>query len=130
MITWPRYCQAILKCWKIGRAPEVDTWKDLVSSLEERLRIYQQVFIYFLGLTFSLIRYLIYAVYRVVILLVHLQRNWLVNFSNCLIVLLSGLLEASLHLFPYHRIVMLHTSMRTKKDQGYPVVNQQRQCLH
>lgn len=128
MITWPRYCQAILKCWKIGRAPEVDAWKDLVSSLEERLRIYQQVSMYFFGLTYFLIRYLIYAVYRVVILLVHLQRNWLVNFSNCLIVLLSGLLD-SLHLFPYH-LVMLHTSMRTKKDQGYLVVNQPRQCLH
>ncbi|KAL8119239.1 hypothetical protein AgCh_016673 [Apium graveolens] len=33
-----RYCQAILKFWKIGRAPEVDTWKNLVSSLMKRLQ--------------------------------------------------------------------------------------------
>ncbi|GLT52501.1 hypothetical protein SLA2020_258390 [Shorea laevis] len=37
-----KYCHAILKSLKTGRAPEVDTWKQLVSSLEERLRIHQQ----------------------------------------------------------------------------------------
>uniref|UniRef100_A0A5B7BHJ8 Protein transport protein sec16 n=1 Tax=Davidia involucrata TaxID=16924 RepID=A0A5B7BHJ8_DAVIN len=37
-----KYCQAILKCLKTGRAPEVDTWKHLVSCLEERIRIHQQ----------------------------------------------------------------------------------------
>lgn len=45
MICWLRYCQAILKCLKIGRVPEVDTWKNLVSSLEERLRIHLQVYL-------------------------------------------------------------------------------------
>ncbi|OMO68609.1 hypothetical protein COLO4_29545 [Corchorus olitorius] len=37
-----KYCQAILKSSKTGRAAEVETWKQLVSSLEERLRIHQQ----------------------------------------------------------------------------------------
>ncbi|KAM7508798.1 hypothetical protein LguiA_019251 [Lonicera macranthoides] len=37
-----KYCQAILKCLKTGRASEVDTWKHKVASLEERLRIHQQ----------------------------------------------------------------------------------------
>ncbi|KAL4311174.1 hypothetical protein GQ457_01G055870 [Hibiscus cannabinus] len=37
-----KYCQAILKSLRTGRAPEVETWKQLVSSLEERLRIHQQ----------------------------------------------------------------------------------------
>ncbi|KAK6260856.1 hypothetical protein SCA6_015330 [Theobroma cacao] len=37
-----KYCQAILKSSKTGRAPEVETWRQLVSSLEERLRIHQQ----------------------------------------------------------------------------------------
>ncbi|XVF33549.1 hypothetical protein REPUB_Repub17cG0177800 [Reevesia pubescens] len=37
-----KYCQAILKSLKTGRTPEVETLKQLVSSLEERLRIHQQ----------------------------------------------------------------------------------------
>ncbi|XP_042509990.1 protein transport protein SEC16A homolog [Macadamia integrifolia] len=37
-----KYCQAILKSLKTGRAPEVETWKQLVSSLEERIRTHQQ----------------------------------------------------------------------------------------
>ncbi|KAL6128991.1 hypothetical protein ACLB2K_072344 [Fragaria x ananassa] len=37
-----KYCQAILKALKTGRAPEVDIWRELVSSLEERIRTHQQ----------------------------------------------------------------------------------------
>ncbi|CAA7040392.1 unnamed protein product [Microthlaspi erraticum] len=37
-----KYCQAVLKCVKSGRSTEVDTWKQFVSSLEERNRIHQQ----------------------------------------------------------------------------------------
>ncbi|KAF9602427.1 hypothetical protein IFM89_027556 [Coptis chinensis] len=37
-----KYCQAILKSLKTGRAPEVDAWKQLASSLEDRIRIHQQ----------------------------------------------------------------------------------------
>ncbi|OMO52484.1 hypothetical protein COLO4_37171 [Corchorus olitorius] len=37
-----KYCQAVLKSLKTGRSPEVETWKQLVSSLEERIRIHQQ----------------------------------------------------------------------------------------
>ncbi|KAE8662502.1 putative C2H2-like zinc finger protein [Hibiscus syriacus] len=37
-----KYCQAILKSLRTGRTYEVETWKQLVSSLEERLRIHQQ----------------------------------------------------------------------------------------
>lgn len=37
-----KYCQAILKSLKTGRAPEVDMWRQLVLSLEERIRIHQQ----------------------------------------------------------------------------------------
>ncbi|KAG6633509.1 protein transport protein SEC16B homolog isoform X1 [Carya illinoinensis] len=37
-----KYCQAVLKSLKIGRAPEVETWKQLVLSLEERIRTHQQ----------------------------------------------------------------------------------------
>ncbi|XP_043713337.1 protein transport protein SEC16A homolog isoform X2 [Telopea speciosissima] len=37
-----KYCQAILKSLKTGRAPEVETWKQLVASLEERIRTHQQ----------------------------------------------------------------------------------------
>ncbi|KAF8379232.1 hypothetical protein HHK36_028664 [Tetracentron sinense] len=37
-----KYCQAILKSMKTGRAPEVDTWRQLVSSLEERIKTHQQ----------------------------------------------------------------------------------------
>ncbi|CAL9241465.1 unnamed protein product, partial [Arabidopsis halleri] len=36
------YCQAVLKCLKTGRSPEVGMWKQFVSSLEERIRIHQQ----------------------------------------------------------------------------------------
>ncbi|XP_028061907.1 protein transport protein SEC16A homolog isoform X2 [Camellia sinensis] len=38
-----KYCQALLKSLKTGRAPEVDTWRQLVSSPEERIRTHQQV---------------------------------------------------------------------------------------
>ncbi|KAK8497854.1 hypothetical protein V6N11_027588 [Hibiscus sabdariffa] len=37
-----KYCQAILKSLRTGRTPEVEIWKQLVSSLEERIRIHQQ----------------------------------------------------------------------------------------
>ncbi|KAG8659460.1 protein transport protein SEC16B homolog [Manihot esculenta] len=37
-----KYCQAILKSLKVGRAPEVETWKQLILSLEERIRTHQQ----------------------------------------------------------------------------------------
>lgn len=38
-----RYCQAILKTLKnVGRAPEVETWKSMLSSLEERIKTHQQ----------------------------------------------------------------------------------------
>uniref|UniRef100_A0A2P2MGH5 Protein transport protein sec16 n=2 Tax=Rhizophora mucronata TaxID=61149 RepID=A0A2P2MGH5_RHIMU len=37
-----KYCQALLKSLKSGRAPEVETWKQLVVSLEERMRGHQQ----------------------------------------------------------------------------------------
>ncbi|CAA7410815.1 unnamed protein product [Spirodela intermedia] len=38
-----KYCQAIMKSLKSsGRDPEVETWKGMVSSLEERLRAHQQ----------------------------------------------------------------------------------------
>ncbi|XP_044476726.1 protein transport protein SEC16A homolog isoform X2 [Mangifera indica] len=37
-----KYCQALLKSLKMGRAPEVETWKQLVLSLEERIRTHQQ----------------------------------------------------------------------------------------
>ncbi|KAK6935175.1 Sec16, central conserved domain [Dillenia turbinata] len=37
-----KYCQSILKSLKTGRGPEVEMWKQLVTSLEERLRTHQQ----------------------------------------------------------------------------------------
>ncbi|XP_020217558.1 protein transport protein SEC16B homolog [Cajanus cajan] len=37
-----KYCQALLKSLKTGRAPEVETWKQLALSLEERIRTHQQ----------------------------------------------------------------------------------------
>lgn len=37
-----KYCQAVLKSLKTGRAPEVDTLRQLVSSFEERLKTHQQ----------------------------------------------------------------------------------------
>ncbi|CAI0413262.1 unnamed protein product [Linum tenue] len=37
-----KYCQAVSKSLKTGRAPEIETWKQLLSSLEERIRIHQQ----------------------------------------------------------------------------------------
>ncbi|XP_068306701.1 protein transport protein SEC16B homolog [Pyrus communis] len=37
-----KYCQTILKSLKTGRAPEVETWKQLVLSLEERIKTHQQ----------------------------------------------------------------------------------------
>ncbi|KAK1376373.1 Protein transport protein sec16 [Heracleum sosnowskyi] len=37
-----KYCQAILKSLKTGRAPEVETWRHLAFSLEERIKAYQQ----------------------------------------------------------------------------------------
>ncbi|XP_056682779.1 protein transport protein SEC16B homolog [Spinacia oleracea] len=37
-----KYCQAVYKSLKIGRSPEEDTLKQLLSSLEERIRTHQQ----------------------------------------------------------------------------------------
>ncbi|KAL5551175.1 hypothetical protein UlMin_001351 [Ulmus minor] len=37
-----KYCQAIQKSLKTGRTPDVEMWKQLVSSLEERIRTHQQ----------------------------------------------------------------------------------------
>ncbi|XP_052209380.1 protein transport protein SEC16B homolog isoform X2 [Diospyros lotus] len=37
-----KYCQAVFKSLKNGRTPEVDTLRQLVSSLEERIRTHQQ----------------------------------------------------------------------------------------
>ncbi|GFZ01957.1 RGPR-like protein [Actinidia rufa] len=37
-----KYCQAVLKSLKTGRSPEVDMWRKLVSSLEDRIRACQQ----------------------------------------------------------------------------------------
>ncbi|OIV92776.1 hypothetical protein TanjilG_00910 [Lupinus angustifolius] len=37
-----KYCQAVLKSLKTGRAPEVETWRQLISSLEDRIRTHQQ----------------------------------------------------------------------------------------
>ncbi|KAK1381781.1 Protein transport protein sec16 [Heracleum sosnowskyi] len=37
-----KYCQAVLKSLKTGRAPEVETWRNLASSLEERIKTHQQ----------------------------------------------------------------------------------------
>ncbi|EXC32401.1 Protein transport protein Sec16B [Morus notabilis] len=37
-----KYCQAILKSLKTGRAPEVEMWRQLVLSLEERIKTHQQ----------------------------------------------------------------------------------------
>ncbi|KAJ7003405.1 hypothetical protein D5086_006557 [Populus alba] len=37
-----KYCQVVLKALKTGRAPEVETWKQLALSLEERCRAHQQ----------------------------------------------------------------------------------------
>ncbi|XP_030469311.1 protein transport protein SEC16B homolog isoform X1 [Syzygium oleosum] len=37
-----KYCQALSKSLKTGRAPEVDMWKQAVLSLEERIRAHQQ----------------------------------------------------------------------------------------
>ncbi|KAI4338469.1 hypothetical protein MLD38_023527 [Melastoma candidum] len=37
-----KYCQAISKSIKNGRSPEVEMWKQVISSLEERIRMHQQ----------------------------------------------------------------------------------------
>ncbi|KAK4761593.1 hypothetical protein SAY87_029477 [Trapa incisa] len=37
-----KYCQALLKSLKTGRAPEIEMWKQVVASLEERIKIHQQ----------------------------------------------------------------------------------------
>ncbi|XP_047340598.1 protein transport protein SEC16B homolog [Impatiens glandulifera] len=37
-----KYCQAVSKLLRTGRSPEVETWKQIVSSLEERIRAHQQ----------------------------------------------------------------------------------------
>ncbi|GMH21662.1 hypothetical protein Nepgr_023504 [Nepenthes gracilis] len=37
-----KYCQAILKSLKTVRAPEVEAWKQLVLSLEDRIKMHQQ----------------------------------------------------------------------------------------
>lgn len=50
-----RYCQASMKILKnSSRTPEVELWKALFASLEERLRAHQQVFLarYFSPLLF------------------------------------------------------------------------------
>ncbi|KAE8678024.1 Protein transport protein SEC16B-like protein [Hibiscus syriacus] len=37
-----KYCQAVLKSLKTSRLPEVETWKHLILSLEERIRSHRQ----------------------------------------------------------------------------------------
>ncbi|KAI4303252.1 hypothetical protein MLD38_038906 [Melastoma candidum] len=37
-----KYCQAISKSIKNGRTPEMELWKQVISSLEERIRMHQQ----------------------------------------------------------------------------------------
>ncbi|XP_076881388.1 protein transport protein SEC16B homolog [Bidens hawaiensis] len=37
-----KYCQAITKSLKTGRIPEVETWRQLVMSLEDRIKIHLQ----------------------------------------------------------------------------------------
>ncbi|KAL4565648.1 hypothetical protein LXL04_029751 [Taraxacum kok-saghyz] len=37
-----KYCQVITKSLKTGRAPEVETWRHMVSSLEDRIKTHQQ----------------------------------------------------------------------------------------
>ncbi|XP_071730794.1 protein transport protein SEC16B homolog isoform X2 [Rutidosis leptorrhynchoides] len=37
-----KYCQVISKSLKTGRAPEVEIWRHLVSSLEDRIKTHQQ----------------------------------------------------------------------------------------
>ncbi|KAK9075737.1 hypothetical protein SSX86_004066 [Deinandra increscens subsp. villosa] len=37
-----KYCQAVTKSLKTGRIPEVETWRRLVISLEDRIKIHQQ----------------------------------------------------------------------------------------
>ncbi|QCD81588.1 hypothetical protein DEO72_LG2g1917 [Vigna unguiculata] len=37
-----RYCQVVLKSLKTGPAPEAEPWKQLVLSLEGRIRTHQQ----------------------------------------------------------------------------------------
>ncbi|XP_057487137.1 protein transport protein SEC16B homolog [Actinidia eriantha] len=37
-----KYCQAILKCSKTNGSPEVEAWKQLVLSLEKRIKVHQQ----------------------------------------------------------------------------------------
>ncbi|XP_076935102.1 protein transport protein SEC16B homolog [Bidens hawaiensis] len=37
-----KYCQAVTKSLKTGRIPEVDIWRQLVISLEDRIKIHQQ----------------------------------------------------------------------------------------
>ncbi|XP_076881723.1 protein transport protein SEC16B homolog [Bidens hawaiensis] len=37
-----KYCQAVTKSIKTGRIPEVDIWRQLVISLEDRIKIHQQ----------------------------------------------------------------------------------------
>nr|XP_043614014.1 protein transport protein SEC16B homolog isoform X2 [Erigeron canadensis] len=37
-----KYCQAIMKTLKTGRNPEVETWRQLIISLEDRLKTHQQ----------------------------------------------------------------------------------------
>ncbi|KAI3689683.1 hypothetical protein L2E82_47648 [Cichorium intybus] len=37
-----KYCQVISRSLKTGRAPEVETWRHLVTSLEDRIKTHQQ----------------------------------------------------------------------------------------
>lgn len=64
MICWVRYCQAMLKSLKTGRGPEVDSSKQLVLSLEERLRIHQEVSLFHLIISsFQLYNFISYKEY-------------------------------------------------------------------
>nr|GEY08039.1 protein transport protein SEC16B homolog isoform X1 [Tanacetum cinerariifolium] len=37
-----KYCQVVTKSLKTGRVPEVETWRQLVTSLEDRIKTHQQ----------------------------------------------------------------------------------------
>lgn len=37
-----KYCQSVSRSLKTGRAPEVETWRQLVASLEDRIKTHQQ----------------------------------------------------------------------------------------
>lgn len=123
-----RYCQAILKSLKYGRAPELDTWRQLVSSLEERIRAHQQVFLQHSVPLSSLSVYTFsYSniLYRVVTIQIWPQPNWWENCLHYLIILLIVWSEACLHLYLQHHKAMLIN----QEAQVYPTINQQWVCL-